>query len=208
MKLHTSEMVMATISRNTRAPNPIPAGSSSSNWNIQCHYCQKFGHRYSECRKRLSRGNHQAPSHKATTVTHIDTSDMSYTNVALATQSSTLSPAEIEALIHQVLSKSTLNTAMSTILANSSWYIDSTCCNHMTPNSSIFSTKFVLPRPTTIYTANGSHLNVSHTGSVSTYQLSMSNTYLMPNLSLNLLSVGELCELGLELHFSKRGCDV
>jgi hypothetical protein len=148
---------------------------------------------------------HQAPSHKAATVTHIDTSDMSYTNVALAPQSSTLSPAEIEALIHQVLSKSTLNTAMSTTPGNSSWYIDSICCNHMTPNSSIFSTKFVLPRPTTIYIANGSHLNVSHTGSVSTHQLSMSDTYLMPNLSLNLLSVGEL---GLELHFSKRGCDV
>jgi hypothetical protein len=78
----------------------------------------------------------------------------------------------------------------------------------MTPNSSIFSTKSVLPRPTTIYTANGSHLDVSHIGSVSTHQLSMSNTYLVPNLSLNLLSVGQLCELGLELHFSKRGCDV
>jgi hypothetical protein len=78
----------------------------------------------------------------------------------------------------------------------------------MTPNSSIFSTKSVLPRPTTIYTANGSHLDVSHIGSVSTHQLSMSDTYLVPNLSLNLLSVGQLCELGLELHFSKRGCDV
>jgi hypothetical protein len=30
----------------------------------------------------------------------------------------------------------------------------------------------------------------------------------VPNLSLNLLSVGQLCELGLELHFSKRDCDV
>jgi hypothetical protein len=42
MKLHTSEMVMATASRNTRAPNSILAGSSSSNRNIQCHYYQKF----------------------------------------------------------------------------------------------------------------------------------------------------------------------
>jgi hypothetical protein len=36
----------------------------------------------------------------------------------------------------------------------------------------------------------------------------MSDTYLVPNLSLNLLSIGQLCELGLELNFSKRGCDV
>jgi hypothetical protein len=34
MKLHTLEMVMATASCNTRAPNSIPARSSSSNWNI------------------------------------------------------------------------------------------------------------------------------------------------------------------------------
>jgi hypothetical protein len=37
MKLHTSQM--ATASHNTRAPHYIPVGSSSSNRNIQCHYC-------------------------------------------------------------------------------------------------------------------------------------------------------------------------
>jgi hypothetical protein len=73
---------MATASHNTCAPNSIPTGSSSSNWNIQCHYCQKFGHKYSECRKMLSRGNHRAPSHKAAVVTHTDTSDMSYNDAA------------------------------------------------------------------------------------------------------------------------------
>jgi hypothetical protein len=133
---------------------------------------------------------------------------MSYTGIAPIPQPSIVSPTEIEALIHHVLSKSTLNTAMSTTPSNSSWYIDSTCCNHMTPNSSIFSTKSALPRPTTIYTANGFHLDVSHIGSISTHQLSMSDTYLVPNLLLNLLSLGQLCELGLELFFSKRGCDV
>jgi hypothetical protein len=74
---------------------------------------------------------------------------------------------------------------MSTITGNHSWYIDFTCCNHMTPDTSIFSSKS-LPSPTTIYIYNGSHLDVSHIGSISTHQLSMSNTYLMPNLSLNL----------------------
>jgi hypothetical protein len=182
MKLQTSKVVMATASCNMGAPNSIHVGFSSSNQNIQCHYCQKFGHRYSECKKRLSCGNHRAPSHMAATVTHTDTLDMSYTGIAHAPQPSTLSPAEIEALIHQVLFKSTLNTTMSTTPSNSSWYIDSACCNHMTPNSSIFSTKSALPRPTTIYTTNGSHLDVSHIGSVSTHQLSVFDTYLVPNL--------------------------
>jgi hypothetical protein len=131
---------------------------------------------------------------------------MSLTNIAPSP--STLSPTKIEALIHQVISKSNINIAMSTTLGNSSWFIDYACCKHMTPDSSIFSFKSVLPCLTNIYTANGSHLNVSHIGSVSTCQLSVSDTYFVPHLSLNLLSVVQLCELGLELHFSNRGCDV
>jgi len=43
---------------------------------------------------------------------------------------------------------------------------------------------------------------------ISTSNLSVSDTYLVPKLSLNLLSVGQLCELGLELKFSKKGVDV
>jgi hypothetical protein len=78
----------------------------------------------------------------------------------------------------------------------------------MKPNSSLFSSKSVLTSPTTIYTTNGSHMNVSHIGLVSTRQLSVSNTYFVPYLPLNLLSVGQLYELGLELHFPKRGCDL
>jgi len=43
---------------------------------------------------------------------------------------------------------------------------------------------------------------------VTSGQLSLSDTYFVPNLSLNLLSVGQICDFGLELHVSKRGCDV
>jgi hypothetical protein len=50
--------------------------------------------------KRLSHGNHQAPSHKAAAVTHTDTSDMSYIDVSPVPHPSTLFPTEIEALIH------------------------------------------------------------------------------------------------------------
>ncbi|XP_010270824.1 PREDICTED: uncharacterized protein LOC104607033 [Nelumbo nucifera] len=42
-------------------------------------------------------------------------------------------------------------------------------------------------------------------GTISTPRLSLPNTFLVPQLSLNLISVGQLCELGLEIHFSSRG---
>ncbi|GLT64261.1 hypothetical protein SLA2020_367650 [Shorea laevis] len=112
MKLHTSEMVMATSSRDTRAPDSNPVGSFSSTKNMECRYCHKIGHRINECRARLSRRNYRAPSHKAAAVTHTDASDMSHTSIA--PQPSTLSPSDIEAIVHQVLSKSNLHPAMST----------------------------------------------------------------------------------------------
>jgi hypothetical protein len=78
----------------------------------------------------------------------------------------------------------------------------------MTSDSTIFSHKTaLLPNPA-IYTTDGSHKPVSHIGSICTLDLSVSDTYLVPKLSLNLLSVGQLCELGLELKFSNNGVDV
>ena len=49
---------------------------------------------------------------------------------------------------------------------------------------------------------------VSHIVTVSSSNLTILDTYLVPKLSLNLLSVGQLCELGLDLHFSNCGVDV
>uniref|UniRef100_A0A2N9E5K5 Reverse transcriptase Ty1/copia-type domain-containing protein n=1 Tax=Fagus sylvatica TaxID=28930 RepID=A0A2N9E5K5_FAGSY len=59
-----------------------------------------------------------------------------------------------------------------------------------------------------IQTANDSHITANHTGSVSTPTLSLSDTYLIPNLTLNLISIGQLCELGFDLWFGSSGCRV
>uniref|UniRef100_A0A2N9HAT1 Reverse transcriptase Ty1/copia-type domain-containing protein n=1 Tax=Fagus sylvatica TaxID=28930 RepID=A0A2N9HAT1_FAGSY len=61
----------------------------------------------------------------------------------------------------------------------------------------------VLP---TITTAYGSAMTVSHVGSISTPNLSVSNVFCVPKLHLNLISIGQLIELGLNLFFSSRGC--
>jgi hypothetical protein len=78
----------------------------------------------------------------------------------------------------------------------------------MTSDSTIFSNKTALSPNPAIYTVDGSHMPVSHVGSISTSNLSISDTYLVPKLSLNLLSFGQLCERGLELKFSNKGVDV
>ena len=56
-----------------------------------------------------------------------------------------------------------------------------------------------------IYTTNGSPMHVSHLGNVSTPALSISNFYQISKLTHNLLSIGQLTELGFSLTFSSTG---
>jgi hypothetical protein len=78
----------------------------------------------------------------------------------------------------------------------------------MTPHASHFSQKMPLAHSPIIYIADSSHVSVTHIGTISSPDLTIPDTYLVPKLSLNLLSVGQLCQLGHDLHFSNRGVDV
>ena len=78
----------------------------------------------------------------------------------------------------------------------------------MTPDKSQFSDKAPLKHPITIYTADGTPMLVSYKGTISSPCLSLSDTFHIPKLSLNLLSVSQLCELGVDLLFTNHGVDV
>ena len=102
-------------------------------------------------------------------------------------------------------SSSASNTALSIISGTSpTWLLDSACCNHMTSSPDVVPSHTSISL-STIYTANGSLMHVSHLGNVSTPTLSVSNVYQIPKLTHNLLSVGKLTELGFSLTFSSTG---
>ena len=120
---------------------------------------------------------------------------------------SSLSIADLQNMVNKVYlpSSSASNTALSTISGKSfTWLLYSACCNHMTysPDGVPSHTSTSLP---TIYTANCSLMHVSHLGNVSTPALSVSNVYQIHKLTHNLLSVGQLTELGFSLTFSSTG---
>ena len=104
---------------------------------------------------------------------------------------SLLTTANIEAVVQQVLSRT--STALSVTSSKQPWFFDTACCNHMTPNESQFSDKAPLEYPITIYIADGTPLPFSHKGTISSPCSSLSDTFHIPKLSLNLLSVGQLC---------------
>ena len=78
----------------------------------------------------------------------------------------------------------------------------------MTFNESQFSDKTPLAYPISIYNADETSMLVSYKGTISSLSLFLSDTFHVPKLSLNLLSVGQLYELGVDILFTNNGVDV
>ena len=93
-------------------------------------------------------------------------------------------------------------------ISPTSWLMDSSCCNHMTPHSSLFSDLKPVPHLLNICTANGSIMSGHNIGSVSTSNLSVPRVFNVPNLSYNLFSMAQLSELGYRIIFDYSGCIV
>ena len=90
----------------------------------------------------------------------------------------------------------------------SSWLMDSTCCNHMTPHSSLFSELKLAPHPLNIHTANGSTIFGHNIGSVSISNLLVPGFFIVPNFSYNLFFVEKLAELSYRIIFDYLWCIV
>ena len=122
---------------------------------------------------------------------------------------SSLSIEDLHDMVIQVhlpsSTSSASNTALSTISSTSpTWLLDSACCNHMTSSPNVVPSHTSTSLPT-VYTANDFPIHVSHLGNVSTPAFSVSNVYQIPKLTYNLLSDGQLTELGFCVTFYSTG---
>lgn len=123
-------------------------------------------------------------------------------------QSPFITLSDLQAFINQIHNGSTSSTLSTTPGISSSWYFDSGCCNHMTFNNDILHNQRSSTHNSLIKTADNSLMHITHVGDVSTDNLLLCDTFLVPQLALNLISVGQLCELGLDVCFSNSGCYV
>ncbi|KAL0004905.1 hypothetical protein SO802_012466 [Lithocarpus litseifolius] len=119
---------------------------------------------------------------------------------------SSFTTVDIKAVVEHVLSQTSI--ALSVTSGKDSWFFDTACCNHMTPDESQFFDKAPLAHPISIHTTNGTPMPISHKGTISSPSLSLSDTFHIPKLSLNLLSVGQLCELGVDILSTNHGMNV
>jgi hypothetical protein len=124
----------------------------------------------------------------------------------------TLTTDQLEDIIAQALVRAgnaSSSSALSVLPGKFfSWLLDSACCNHMTPYPSFFSHTSSARHAPTIHTANGSTMLVRSIGTVSTSKISISDVFHVPKLSYNLLSVGQLAELGYRIILDYFGCIV
>ena len=172
-----------------------------------CLYChqQAPGHLQWDYFKNPSRFQHHisqgTPSCSAATIAKGSSSTFSIEG---------LSVSHIEDIVKQILTSSSNPppTTLSVPRCNSSWFFDIACCNHMTPTSTLFSTKQPASYTSTIHTVDRSYISVSHIGLISTFTNSLPDTYYIPQLTLNLISVGQLYDFGLTVSFSYSGCCV
>ena len=86
-------------------------------------------------------------------------------------------------------------------MSHSSWLMDSACCNHITPHSSLFFELKPAPHPLNIRTTNGSIMSGHNIGFVSTSNLSVPGVFNVPDLPYNLFSMRQLAELGYRIIF-------
>ena len=93
-------------------------------------------------------------------------------------------------------------------MSPTAWLMDSSCCNHMTPDSSLFFELKPAPHLLNIRIANGFIMSGHNIGSISTSNLLVPEVFNVSDLSYNLFFVGQLAELGYRIIFEYSMCIV
>ena len=177
-----------------------------------CSFFKRFGHNIETCYHH----NKSVVSISATTVANTK-SVQPMAPVSAQFQSSgsifTISKDDLINIIANVIrmvGNTSYSSSLSALFGMSptSWLMDSACCNHMTPHSSLFSELKLAPHLLNICTVNGSTMSSYNIGFVSTSNLSVPRVFNIADLSYNLFSMKQLAELGYRIIFYYSECVV
>jgi hypothetical protein len=168
--------------------------------NYYCQQCRRQGHIMDKC---WNKKRSNAPT---AAVAHTESDSSSVVPSGHASGSNiTLSAADFETIVNQVVLSRFGNASSSapSILPGTSslWLFDSTCCNHIIPHPTSSTTSIPSSHSSLIRTADGSFMTVKNIGTINTPSLSVPDVFHVPELSFNLLSVGQLCKLRYKLVF-------
>lgn len=95
---------------------------------------------------------------------------------------------------------------MTSSCNSTKWILDSGASHHMTPHKSLLHDCSPPKLPVSIRVADGSYASLKCIKIISQPTWTLSNVYHVPNLAVNLLSIGKLTDLGLNVVFSNDHC--
>ena len=100
-----------------------------------------------------------------------------------------------------------MSSGISSGMSLGIWVLDSGASNHMSPDLSSFAS--LCPTSSSpVMTADSTLMPLTGVGSIVTPQVSLSSVYHIPTLTMNLVSVGQLCDAGYLVSFSSSFCHV
>ena len=172
-----------------------------------CNYCKKQGHIISSCpiRPEKKQGTAYLASTTASSPAALPAASPVVPLPAPTTLANptTLTPEMVQQMIHYAFTA--FGPSCNHEVSSKPWYFDSGASNLMTnivvPLSNIRNYDGNLK----INTADSSSLPISDVGDLSS---SLNNVFVSPNLSTNLISVGQLVDNNCNVHFSRSGCVV
>ena len=187
-----------------------------------CNYCKRNGHLISNCRRRPEKKSEQSQKHGPTTLQAQNSNQLD--KASSDAGSVILTIAQIQEMINSFmasaftsmgisgLSPSSIafpafhsSTSLSTSITPSTWFLDSGASNHMTSVEQHQHKCKLYDGHDSITTMNGYQLPISGTGTISIGTLTLPDVYFVPNLAVNLISIGQLIDCGYLVNFSPSG---
>jgi hypothetical protein len=136
MHLQSQDMLVAATPQSVSKFTPGRSTPQSSFKKLICNYCKQPSHSIANCYKLQNKCQSRAPFQQTFAVVSFGFSAPAcYTENP--SQASFLTTSNVEALIHQVLSRSSITLSVTS--GKNSLFTDSACCNHMTLDPTLFS---------------------------------------------------------------------
>ncbi|KAF8394180.1 hypothetical protein HHK36_020387 [Tetracentron sinense] len=164
-------------------------------------YCKKKGHIIKECR--ICPQHRQAQAFQTSVIVPSATPGSSFDDSSIPAPPTTnyYTPEMVQQMLISALSVMGFQGNTSTNL----WYMDSGASNDMMNTPTALCHVRPYASQSAIQTANGSSLPIATVGDASSR---FTNVFLAPQLSTNLISVGQLVDNNCAVHFSGDGCVV
>ena len=197
-----------------RVPPPLPGVPSSTqvaatSTSAFCNYCKQDGHMITECIKRRKQGRRggrpQKDSGGSSNSREGSLEKVHQEMLTLLRRLTASAPSSGSAGSAGQTSGPPPHSSSGTSLP---WILDSGASFHMTPHRDHLCAVNSVPSPLTVQTADGTSLSVAARGTLSTSSFHVPAVSHVPKLTMQLLSAGQLTDLGCRVILDSDSCCV